>query len=264
MQARRAPALLIALAILTGASLAGSATARTARSGGTLNLHAELDLVSQLGACPPDVSGTDCAARTGEGLVPGLGKVTESYTFLLNLGPPCAVGFGKALAYAVPLVVAGKGEIDIAVAEAPECLDQEAVRTQTQSFVITAGTGIYAGASGSGTVERILSGLTPSGRRGTETWTGTLAVPGLEFDVTPPTLSGAVDKTVRARRDAKRVRVRYAVTARDDVDGTVPASCTPRSGNRFPIGRTRVTCSATDTSGNRQTVKFTVIVKRRQ
>src|SRR5204863_5302434 len=136
-------------------------------------------------------------------------------------GPPCAVGFGNALAYSVPLVVAGKGEIDIATVEAPECVDQEAVRTQTQRFNITGGTGIYAGASGSGTVERILSGLTPSGRSGTETWTGTLAVPGLDFDVTPPTLSGAVSKTIRAARGAERARVRYAVTALDDIDSAV-------------------------------------------
>ena len=58
-------------------------------------------------------------------------------------------------------------------------VDSVQVRKATDNcFSITGGTGIYAGASGSGTVERILSGLTPSGRRGTETWTGTLAVPG--------------------------------------------------------------------------------------
>jgi hypothetical protein len=62
---------------------------------------------------------------------------------------------------------------------------------------------------------------------GTDTWGGSLTGPGHTFDLTPPTLSGLVDKTVRARRGAKRVRVRYRVTARDLKDGSVPARCKP-------------------------------------
>ena len=77
-----------------------------------------------------------------------------------------------------------------------------------------------------------------------------MLVPGLEFDVVAPVMRGAVSKTVRARRGAKLVRVRYAVTARDDVDGVVPVSCRPRSGRRFRIGRTIVRCSAMDSSGH--------------
>ena len=79
--------------------------------------------------------------------------------------------------------------------------------------------------------------------------------------MTPPTLSGAVNKTVRARRESKRVRVTYRVTASDAVDGSVPASCLPRSGSRFKIGRTFVKCSATDTSANAKAGSFRVIVK---
>jgi HYR domain len=100
--------------------------------------------------------------------------------------------------------------------------------------------------------------------RGTETWTGTLAVPGLEFDVTPPTLSGARSKTVRAPKRARRIRVIYKVTASDAVDGQLPVSCEPRSGARFPIGRTFVTCKATDSSGNTRGARFVVTVKRRR
>ena len=84
---------------------------------------------------------------------------------------------------------------------------------------------------------------------------------GLEFDVTPPTLSGAVDKTVRARKGSKRVPVTYAVTGSDAVDGSVPVSCLPRSGSRFKIGRTLVKCSATDTSANAKAGGFRVTVK---
>ena len=47
-----------------------------------------------------------------------------------------------------------------------------------------------------------------------ETWVGTLTVPGLDFDLTPPTLHGAHDMIVRAGK-ARRVRVRFTVTAKD-------------------------------------------------
>ena len=265
--ARRGVALVtLAAAIFVGTSAAVPATSG-ATSVGTLNLHGRLALNSHLTACPPGTAGfTMCGARTGKGLVPGLGTVTESYTFLFSEGPPTCpdTGSGKALAYPDRLVVADKGEIDVSFAEGADCLDIEAVRTQTQSFVITGGTGIYAGASGSGTAERVLGGATPTGRSGTETWTGTLEVPGLEFDVTRPTLSGAVNKTVRAPRRAKRVRVRFTVTAKDAVDGSVPGRCRPRSGNRFKLGKTRVTCAATDKSGNTATAKFIVTVRARR
>ena len=99
---------------------------------------------------------------------------------------------------------------------------------------------------------------------GTDTWTGTLNVSGLSFDVTPPTLSGLSNKTIRVRRTAKRVRVRFVVTASDQVDGPVHASCKPRSGRLFKVGRTVVTCSATDTSANTATGRFKVVVKRRR
>jgi hypothetical protein len=131
------------------------------------------------------------------------------------------------------------------------------VRNEPQAFTVTGGTGIYAGASGSGTVERSVSGGT-----GTETWTGTIVAPATEFDLTAPTLSGAVSKTVRAPKGAKRVRVTYGVTASDAVDGAVSAACAPRSGSRFPIGRTVVKCSASDSSANTANASFRITVKR--
>lgn len=254
------------LAILAGAGAAAAATSGETASAGTLDLRAELRVVSTLGACPPGVSAYLCATRPGSGVVPGLGRMTQAYTWAADIGPPAcaAADFGKALAYAVRLTVAGKGDLHLAVAEGTECVFSEQVRTQRQAFTITSGTGIYSGASGSGSVERTLGGETATGRTGRETWTATLGVPGLEFDLTPPTLSGAVGKRVLGPRGAKRARVTYAVTARDGVDGVVPVSCTPRSGSRFPLGQTRVTCAATDTSGNTATGSFTVTVRARR
>jgi hypothetical protein len=56
--------------------------------------------------------------------------------------------------------------------------------------------------------------------------------------------------------------VRYAVTAQDAIDGAVPVACLPRSGSAFRLGRTVVSCAATDRSGNTQSTRFAVSVKR--
>jgi hypothetical protein len=135
----------------------------------------------------------------------------------------------RLLPTTVHLVVAGKGEIDI---------------------------------STGGTVTTTSYG--PLSSSGNDTWAGTLVVPGLDFDLTPPVLTGANSKTVRVPRRPKHVRIAHTVTARDDVDGTRPVSCRPRSRGWFAVGRTRVRCSATDTSGNVGTVTFVLTVKRRQ
>ena len=254
---------MLAVAAL-GASAGGPSRGATVSRTGTHQLGAELRLVSLLGDCPPGVTAPVCAARTGEGLVPGLGKVTEAYTFRAETDlAPCGIGFGRALSYPVRFVVADKGEIDFALAEAG-CVTLEAVRTEGQAFTITGGTGIYAGASGSGTVRRVLGGQTTIGRVGRETWTGTLVVPGLDFDETPPTVTGAVAKTVRVPRSVRRARVVYTVSARDDVDGVVPVTCTPRSGSLFRVGRSLVTCTATDSSANTRMARFTITVRPRR
>ena len=175
----------------------------------------------------------------------------------------CPSGY-KLLGYRARFAVDRKEEIHLAVAETPDCVpDQEAARTTPQSFTITGGTGIYTGASGSGRVERRLV-PTPVGAAGTETYVGTLAVPGHEFDLTAPTISGARSKTVRAPKKASRVRVTFRVTAQDDVDGPLRASCSPASGSRFKVGRTTVRCSARDTSANPATAAFRVTVRRRR
>lgn len=256
--------VLVVFATAVGGNTGAGSRAAPNAGAGTLSLSGTLQSESKLGACPPDVTAPLCATRTGNGLVPGLGAVTETYTWVGVLGPPaCETDFGRALAYPIQLTVSGKGEIDVAVDAASACVGAEQVRTQTQTFTVTAGTGVYAGASGRGTLERKLgAGETASGTRlGTETWTGTLVVSGLEFDLTPPKLIGATAKTVRAPRNATRIRVSYTVRARDDVDGQVPVTCQPRSRSRFRVGRTRVSCRATDKSANTSTARFLITVK---
>ncbi|AKT43334.1 protein kinase domain-containing protein [Chondromyces crocatus] len=57
--------------------------------------------------------------------------------------------------------------------------------------------------------------------------------------------------------------VRFSVHAQDDVDGRVPVQCTPASGALFPLGTTRVTCTARDRAGNVASGQFTVRVTNR-
>jgi HYR domain len=250
----------MALVTATGAGgFLGAATASL--SAETPNLRGALNLVSITVPCPAGTSDTtECRARTGNGIVPGLGNVSLTYLWSFRMGPPsCSSTLGKALSTTGRLVIAGKGEIHFALAEGANCVDQEPLRNEPQDFTITGGTGIYEAASGSGTVARSLSGGS-----GTERWTGTLVVPGLDLDLTPPTFSGARSKTVRAPKGAKRVRITYNVTARDAVDGPIPVSCGPRSGSRFEVGRTIVSCEATDASGNSARARFTVTVKKKR
>ena len=236
----------------------GDSDSSSSSAAGTLTLQARLRVTSVGVACPPELSSADdCRTRTGSGEVPGLGTMTEKYVWGFRLGPPkCPANLVKPLATTGRLVVAGKGELQFTLADGTECVDLEPVRNRPQDFTITGGTGSYEGASGSGTVQRSLGGDV-----GTETWIGTIIAPRVEFDVTPPTLIGATSKTVRAPKGAKSVRVRYKVTANDAVDGAVTASCMPRSGSRFKVGRTLVTCSASDKSANTSTAKFRVTVR---
>jgi hypothetical protein len=128
-------------------------------------------------------------------------------------------------------------------------------------FRVIGGSQAYAGASGTLTfVSSVFA--TPPGAR--DTWTGTLVAPGVEFDLTPPVLGGLRSRVVRAPKKAKRVRVRFTVTAQDGVDGRLPVTCAPRAGSFFRVGRTRVRCSAEDSSLNLATGSFTVTVKRRR
>lgn len=131
---------------------------------------------------PPDAQ---CHALTATSRIRGLGNVSSSYTWFFATGD-CPTLLVKPFATTGRIVVAQKGEIDFALTDGARCVDVEPVRNEPQQFTITGGTGIYQGASGHGAAERSLSG-----GLGVEVWTGTLAVSGLEFDLTPPKIAGA-------------------------------------------------------------------------
>jgi hypothetical protein len=257
--------VLVVLALSLLAPLAGLAAAMRApqaRAGQTetLALHAKLRITgSHDSTCPAGTADTvECHAHAGSGLVPGLGTVTTSYSFRVDLGQPGCV---RVLGYPATLTVAGKGSIDVVLDPVASCISPEAVFSAAQTFAVVGGSGLYSGAGGGGTLSRALSNE-PAAVIGTETLTGTFDVPGLAFDTTMPSLLGARPRTLHAPRGATDVRVRYRVTAVDDRDGAVPVACRPRPGARFRVGRTTVTCSATDTSGNVATARFVVTIRR--
>jgi hypothetical protein len=261
MRAMRLSAAVAGLAI---AAILAAAPTRSQPTSSQLRLDAALLFVEDPAAsCPPgSPASLACPAGTGGGAVRGLGAVKETFTAMLHNGPPLCSGTDfKFLGYPVRWVVANKGEIAFALAESG-CVRQGASGA-TVAFTVTGGTGIYAGASGSGIVSHVARPLNDGKFHGVESWTGTLSVPGLEFDTSPPAISGASNKVVKVKRTARRARVSYSVRASDAVDGKVPVNCNPRSGSFFRLGTTRVRCSATDTSANAATASFTVTVKRR-
>ena len=183
----RARAVVALLIVAAAVAVAAPRSSSAPQADGTLNLLGTVPVLSLTVVCPPGRTPEpdDCRARTGKALVRGLGLVSETYTWSYRMGPPaCPSNLGKPLATTGKLGVAGKGDIHVALADGARCIDQEPLRNEPQSFTITGGTGAYEGASGGGTVERSVSAGS-----GTETWTGTLVVPGLEFDVTRPTIA---------------------------------------------------------------------------
>jgi HYR domain len=268
-------AVILALACVPTVSAAphgAQAGGATVAGTGTLTLNAELSWQGGDGECPAGTpSGIDCHPHPGgPALVSGLGEVTQQYLYAVVVDPPdpaCKAGGGFNLAdYPASLIVKGKGELHLWVRGINECLagpPSDTVVNNTQSFTVTGGSGAYAGASGAGTVTHVAHRDVNGHAVGRDTWGGTLSVPGVDFDVIAPTITGAVDKVVRAPRRAKRIRVSFKVTAQDEVDGALPVACKPRSGSRFRLGKTRVQCSATDSSGNAARVRFMIRVKRR-
>lgn len=243
-------------AAAAGLTLAAGVSGAPRETTGTLQLNVRFAVKYESMTCVPERLQSECFRFVGKAIVPGLGTVTQTYDKVRSTvgGNDCVSQIATAV-----LDVVGKGEIFVSAIQPDPCGPPAPASTGPYTLQITGGSGGYAGASGSA---EFRSSVSITGR-GIDTWSGSLTVPGFEFDVVPPALRGAVSKTVRVAKRVKRVRVRYAVTAQDVVDGSVPVDCLPRSGSFFALGRTKVTCSATDSSGNEGEAPFTVTVRRR-
>jgi hypothetical protein len=258
-------ALLVGICVAGSSAFAqvhASASPQADRaSSGTLAFQRELLVKYPPITCPAGApAGLECFARTGSSIIRGLGNVKVSYPYSVESNSAgCAADEVRVLPASVRFTVPGKGEIELRVAGSG-CLQRippNPVRGE-ESFTITGGSGRFAGASGAGTITHVSNG--PPNWGGRDTWAGTLAVSGLEFDSTAPTMRGAAI-SVRAPRGKKSARVVYKVAARDEVDGIVPATCRPPTGTLFRIGRTTVRCAATDKSGNTASATFTITVR---
>ena len=214
-------------------------------------------------SCAPGTPAlVECFDVRGSGTIRGLGRVSLGSLHFVDTAPQgCSSGEFRVIGASMRISVAAKGSIELRLEPAEGCRTLSTVLSHTRSYSVVAGTGTYAGATGSGTVRRE-AGFAGSGATGNDLVVGTLTVPGLVFDVLPPRLSGATSRTVKAANGATRTRVAYQVTARDAVDGRVAVRCTPPSGSQFRIGRTIVTCSGTDSSGNTARARFTVSVTK--
>lgn len=103
----------------------------------------------------------------------------------------------------------------------------------------------------------VLAGSTQSSRIGLARYLATRAQ-----DTTPPVITVPAAVAANATTPKKAEPVVFSASAEDDVDGTLPVTCTPgESGSEFPIGDTLVACSATDAAGNTGSASFVVHVK---
>lgn len=250
---------VLALALALAAGVSGAPM----RPSGALQLDVTLGQNWRLGRdyCPPGTPAVaNCLRSEGEGEIAGLGRAKSTYSKILPGRDENCVVLQNNTAV---IEVAGKGTLELWRA-GEICSGPPPREDGPWEFTVTGGSGRYAGASGSLTYKGLVSAMNGACQCGTarDTWTGTLTVPGVDFDIIAPILTGAVSKKVRAPKGAKRMRVRYVVTAEDAVDGAVSVACTPRSGNFFEVGRTTVICSASDSSGNSGQARFTVTVMR--
>jgi len=91
--------------------------------------------------------------------------------------------------------------------------------------------------------------------------TATATVQITVIDTTPPVLTLPANITAQATNASGAV-VTFTASANDTVAGILPVTCTPPSRNTFPIGVSRVTCTAVDEAGNASSGSFLVTVSQ--
>lgn len=238
---RAAARLCVGLAVLAGVLAQAASGART--------LSANLAFAFKMGPIP---GGTGCPAGTPDSFVcigqsgtvevKGLGRV---HVDLVHIVDPSNSACPKGTVTGD--LTTPHGGLS-ATGSAAGCVNTT-FGLGTYAVSLT-GTGGLAGASGSGTIDNA----------GIYLMNGTLRASSAVFDVVAPTISGAVNRTVKTTA-AGGARVKFAVKARD-ADSAVRVTCTPRSGSLFRVGVTRVDCRAVDSSDNVAARSFIVTVKR--
>ncbi|GAA4853845.1 hypothetical protein GCM10023332_01130 [Luteimonas vadosa] len=106
-------------------------------------------------------------------------------------------------------------------------------------------------------------GTTPVACRATDLAgnTGTGGFNVTVVDTTPPSFDPYTPPAPAVASGNSQALVSFPLpVARDLVDGAVTVSCDRASGSSFPVGRTRVSCSASDSRGNTATMGFDVVV----
>lgn len=81
------------------------------------------------------------------------------------------------------------------------------------------------------------------------------------MDDKPPVLAGVPDGITLEAANAHGAAAQFSPIALDDVDGEVPVSCTPPAGAVLPLGTTEITCVAADSSGNKASASFDVLIQ---
>jgi hypothetical protein len=96
------------------------------------------------------------------------------------------------------------------------------------------------------------------GNTGSTSFTVTVTI----VDTTKPVVADHADISTTTTLNSPKVVTYTKPTATDNIDGTLPVTCTPASGSSFPISppATTVTCTATDDHGNTDASTFTVTV----
>jgi len=79
-------------------------------------------------------------------------------------------------------------------------------------------------------------------------------------DSTPPVVTVPEDLIISTTLTSKN-SVTFSASASDDIDGFISTRCFPFSDSVFPIGRTTVICSATDSAGNVGSASFVITVQ---
>jgi hypothetical protein len=232
----------VLVAALTALVLAAGAETRPSTAS-SLQFSLKLGVIAGGTDCPAGTPAADhCVGQAGSVPVKGLGTVhVETFHIVDPSDQTCPKGTVEGD------LVTSHGTLSVSGA-APKCVN---VTFGYGDYPVEiTGSGKFSGVSGTGTV---------ANGGGSYIVTATLKAAAPLFDVQAPTLAGATNRTVKSST-GHGARVKFAVTAHDDVDTAVPVSCKPRSGSVFRVGRTHVTCSASDSSANAATRLFTVTV----